>query len=101
MSSLPPSSSLCKRMKQGTVQWPSERLDACPMFMEMSLEDMRREVDRLGACTRCLSWRHGPQRRCRGRQQPCKTFLHGGKRCLEVHHRVLHAKFDSSNASNM
>ena len=79
-----------RQMKGQGVDWPSERLSACPAFMGMSPEKRMETLHNLGGCCRCLSWRHGPEGRCRGRPEPCKAKVPQGWRCWQAHHAALH-----------
>ena len=80
----------------GTVDWPSERLSSCPRFLALSGEERLKTVESLDACCRCLSWRHGPEGKCRGRRKPCKAPVPQGTKCWASHHSLIHGAVAST-----
>ena len=81
---------LHKAHEKKTLEWPSERLSSCPRFMEMETRKKLDVISELGGCCRCLSWRHGPNNKCRGIIRPCKAKLREGWRCWAAHHTSVH-----------
>jgi hypothetical protein len=81
----------------GTMEWPSQRLEACPQFQQMTPQARGNALEEQGGCSLCTSYAH-PKNKCfqTDKRKPnykpvlCSEKVNGSKSCGKSHHSLLH-----------
>ena len=73
----------------GTADWPSYRLESCPIFIAKSPRERGELVERIKGCYRCTSLKHQGDG-CYSKNKTSCNVVTGGTACAGVHHRLLH-----------
>ena len=81
----------------GTEEWPSQRFEACPLFLTLTPTARAKLVEDQGGCGLCTAWGHVASRcfmKEKNRQGTipdvmCKEGTSSGA-CQKSHHRLLH-----------
>ena len=78
-----------RKLDFGTLEWPSALLKSCPVFIAMKPAERGRQIEAVGGCPKCTSWKHG-QDRCWFRRKPACDVKVAGKACGKPHDQLLH-----------
>ena len=73
----------------GKAEWPSRRLDNCPLFMSKTAKERGEIVEKAKACYKCTGWFHQGDA-CFIKTRSNCSVVAGGKACGGVHHKLLH-----------
>jgi uncharacterized membrane protein len=79
-----------RRFSGFTLEWGSDRLENCPVYMARSPADRARLLEQVGGCCVCTAYGHA-RRRCNGARTARRCQAKSGtKLCGQEHHSTLH-----------
>ena len=73
----------------GKAEWPSNRLEACPQFIALSVKERGELVEKVNGCYKCTSFKHNGDG-CFIRGSKNCSVVSGGTTCSGAHHKTLH-----------
>ena len=96
-----------RKFTWGTIPWPSQRLEACPMFLALTPMARAKKVEDEGGCCLCTAWNHVVTRcfltqnnRPGNPDIRCKEGTANGV-CNKQHHRLLHGSGNAYCQANL
>ena len=78
-----------RKLNWGTVDWPSNRLESCPVFLAKSPKERAKILEDEGGCAKCTATNHTLKLCFRPDSQVCGETVGSGK-CSKPHHRLVH-----------
>ena len=84
-----PAHSYSRKFPFGQCDWPTTRLDACPLFISKSPRERGELLERLKGCYKCLSWKHQGDA-CYLKSKSNCTVITAGTACSGIHNKMLH-----------
>ena len=81
-----------RKFTWGSMDWPSQRLEACDRFRAMTLQERGRCLEEHGGCARCTSRVHKSEDCYQvkfKKTTPCPQ-MDGNRKCGRPHHYLLH-----------